>query len=802
MIRCFIDNQEIDLVYESQIAISLSIASVTQVETGRTGYSKTIRVPMTVRNSSILGNAAEIHSPEMFNQTAHTARIEADGCTVIEGMPMISRCGQDADGSAWYLINILGAGKEWVRLAAERMFKEIDIPFETTLSASTVYQSWSWNKPVRFFPVQRDRFTLPSPTIQEGVRMLTFRDYHPFLHVRTLMESIAAQAGYSIRSDFMETDFVGSLYISGRYPEKETSLLTDRMGFLAKRFATVSAVADRFGRVYADPLTPLNSVGNLVDSADPEEVQDGQTLSGVYNHNNVFRKTDARAAFCPPEKVTAGFEYNLKYRSDYLIANRTELKCFNRICLDDDIERVFKVTNRYPDRRSEYKDNWGYLLVVFDHVSCSSYKFTYDRIINQNAEPDNLQPADYETQTLKTFDTRTTDIQTQLDANITNPQLWLLGTDGSYTLYQGDWALYDGYVSETGQIDITVTVQSGAREILPSQPHYFDLVYFGGADPGMKLTLSNDISLKPLFNPHPCEGTTVTFAEVAAHEIRQIEFVNALKQLFNLHFYTDTLSKTIYIEPREQFYTARIMDWSDKIDMSRPVTVAELGADLPQQFTLRYQPGDGSVARWDSANKEILGRWSAPILNRFAKEGEKTYYNPLFTPSLNQTGTYPDAPDATLLQAGDRDRQGGFPDTENLNFPAKIIRYTGIKTLPEGQYWGWPLYTAEYPQIAFHHTGTDPFTLCFEDRDGLPGLHTYYDSTIELYNNGKRITAYLDLTAEEVEPFMLPHSLIQDFRALFRLRINGENVLCRLEEIVDYQPQHTGPTKCIFVTNI
>ena len=238
MIRCFIDNQEIDLVHGSQIAISLSIASVTQVETGRTGYSKTIRVPMTVRNSSILGNAAEIHSPEMFNQTAHTARIEADGCTVIEGMPMISRCEQDADGSAWYLINILGAGKEWVRLAAERMFKEIDIPFETTLSASTVYQSWSWNKPVRFFPVQRDRFTLPSPTIQEGVRMLTFRDYHPFLHARTLLESIAAQAGYSIRSDFMETVFFGSLYISGRYPEKETGLLTDRMGFLAKRFAT------------------------------------------------------------------------------------------------------------------------------------------------------------------------------------------------------------------------------------------------------------------------------------------------------------------------------------------------------------------------------------------------------------------------------------------------------------------------------------------------------------------------------------------------------------------------------------
>ena len=79
MIRCFIDNQEIDLSQESQIAISLSIASITEIETGRTGYTKTIQVPLTAHNCLVLGNAAEIHSPEMFNQQVHTARIEADG---------------------------------------------------------------------------------------------------------------------------------------------------------------------------------------------------------------------------------------------------------------------------------------------------------------------------------------------------------------------------------------------------------------------------------------------------------------------------------------------------------------------------------------------------------------------------------------------------------------------------------------------------------------------------------------------------------------------------------------------------
>lgn len=255
--------------------------------------------------------------------------------------------------------------------------------------------------------------------------------------------------------------------MSGAYPEKDTGLLLERMGFLAKRFHTTEATADRFGRVYADPLTTLNTIGNIVDSADPNETQDGKTLSEVYNHNNAFRQIDGRIAFCPIEKVAVGFEYNLKYKSDYQIASRTELKCFNRIYLDDDNERVFKVLNQYEDRRPEYQDNRGYLLIIFDHVDGNNYRFTYDLITNPEADLSNLQPSDYKTVTLKTFNSRSTDIATQLNANITNPQLWILSNDETYTIYDKDWALYDGYVSETGQIDISVKLQSAASEVLP-----------------------------------------------------------------------------------------------------------------------------------------------------------------------------------------------------------------------------------------------------------------------------------------------------------------------------------------------
>lgn len=263
-------------------------------------------------------------------------------------------------------------------------------------------------------------------------------------------------------------------------------------------------------------------------------------------------------------------------------------------------------------------------------------------------------------------------------------------------------------MAETGQIDIRLTIRSAAREIAPSSPRYFDRVYFGGADQGMNLTLGRRTTLKPIFLPHPCEGSTVRFADVAAHRVRQIDLIGALKQMFNLCFYSDALTGTLYIEPRDDFYRDdTVIDWSDRIDRSRPVTVEELGADLSKLFTLRYQEGDGTVARWDERNKQILGRWSTPILNRFASEGERVYANPLFTPTLNRTGAYPDAPDASLAQVGDRDRTGVPADTENLNFPPKIVRFLGVRTLPDTQRWGWPGYGNEYPEIAFHDPSGD-----------------------------------------------------------------------------------------------
>lgn len=789
MIKLFVDDQLVDMDQQTFVSISLGIASVTKIESGRTGYSKTIQLPMTARNRAIFGDAAELHAAEAFNQSAHSARIEVDGYTVIEGTPMMTKCAASSYGGGWYKMNIIGAGKEWVKSAAEKMFNEIPIVFEKTISADTVAQSWEWEDPVRFFPVQRDRYETVSNTLDGGVRLLSFSDYHPFINVKALVDAIVADAGYTINSQFMDSDFFKSLYMSGKYPEKEVQSFAEEMGFVAGRFQNASATADRFGRVYADPFTTLSSIGNLVDSADPDQSSENGVISGVYNHGECFKTDESgRIGYYPLEKITVGFEYELRYRSDFRIANRNELKCFDRVYLDDDIERKFSVKNQYEDRRESFHDMWSYLLVVFDHAEGASYMFSYEKedgtIVNK-----------------VNFSSRCVSIGMEEGITVRNPKLWIL--DGSsYRAYDADWALYDGYVSESGQIEIALTVRSAASEVSASNPKFFHRIHFGGADEGMTLTLYNTTRLKSVFMPHPCEGQTIQFADVAAHRVRQIELMNALKQMFNLYFYTDTLSKTIYVEPREAFYSdGTVVDWSDRLDLDKPVEIEELGSDLSQYFTLRYLEGDGYAARWDQAQQTVFGRWSTEIFNRFAEEGEQIYQNPLFVPTLNVSGAYADVPQASLIQVGDR-TSDGTDDYENLNFPAKIVRFCGMQTLESGR-WGWPSYGDQYPKIAFHDPGGEvPFSLCFEDRDNCSGLHAYYDKTIDLYNNSRRVTLYLRLRPEDIEPFSSPNGLQRDFRALFKLKIGGEILWCRLEEICDYNPFANTSTKCTFLKNV
>jgi hypothetical protein len=788
----YIDNVKADTDASSEVKISLSVAVVTDPRHGRAGYTRTLRLPATPDNDAIFRHASDIHARDRFNATAHTGRVEHEGCVLIEGPLTLLKAGRNSTGG-FYEIDIIGAAKKWAAEASARALGTLPLGWNRTLSASTISGSWTEATPVRFLPVARERPAedYSSGSVIPAAKVLSSDDYHPFIHAATLLRAIFADAGYRVESDFVDSASFADLYISGNYPTRDVSALKARMDFLAGRFAAGSATANSQGRVYADPYRADYTVGNIVDTADPTQPSpDGVACEDVFSMGGCFQMDDNRVAFIPTEAVAAGFRFHLRYTTDYRIKNRTSLAGFDTVYLGEQAARTFTLANPWPDRRSTFRPARLYKLAVFDHTAGWQYQLRYTEQLATGGNTTTLSPV--ATQRFST-------VAIPASLPVSNPELWFrTPSTTAWQPYTGDWALYDGFVGETGTLDVELTIRTAPEEITPSTPKFFDSIYFGGADPGMKLTLHEKTWLRPVFYAQPTEGSSVTFADVCAHDASRMDFLAALRQMFGLCFLTDNREKVVRIEPAATFHLSDTpIDRTDLIDLGRPITVEDPGGDMAREMVWSYRSGDSAVARFNRNNGTQLGRWSATVESTAASPESSVWENPMFTPSLTAAGLYRGAPSALLVQAGDNE---AADSAENLNFDPKIVRYEGMRALPAGETWGWPLVSGTYPKLAFHAPESN-YTLCFENRDGCTGLHSMWDGRVRLWNHSRRVTLWLALSAADVSSLAFPADGDAGFRALYRLKIDGETALYRLEEVCDYSP-NAPSTKCVFVKHI
>lgn len=811
----YIDNQKVDTYAGSRVSISLSVVAITDPKKGRVGYTKTIKLPMTALNDSVFKFAGEIHAKDRFNETLHSGRVEHEGAALIEGPIYLnrvhkndnSRSGLAGSTSAagaspyesvgFYEVYIIGAAKEWVAKVSAKRLGSTQIAYSRSVTGPNILASWTDSSPVKFLPVARETTPkdLSSGHIIPRMKVLSSDDYHPFIHAGTLLKQIFAENGYSVVSNFVNGLQFNNLYISGMYPTREVGALKANMDFLARRLWNGSATANYMGRVYANPYTSTNSVGNVVDTAQPEETGGLNTHKDVFTNNGCFQMDDKRVAFIPTGEVSVGFQYHLCYSSQFRMKNRSELTGFNKIYLGDNSSvREFTIANPYTDRRAAMRPLHSYNLIVFDFFASYKYQFLYTVRQANGSSVTYIVPVT----------SRVTAISTPAGASIGNAVVqYRSGAMFSWQSYISDWAVYDGYISETGSIDLEVTMRTAPETVSPGKPKFFDGIFFEGAESGMKLTISDKSWVRPVFYAQPTEGVTLQFADVCAHAVSQMDFINAIRQMFNLCFLTDNSRKTITIEPYSTFYSnsADIVDYTDRVDLGRPVTVEELGSDISRRMAWSYRTGDGAVARqnrtdvnaaqagYTESGKGGFGYWEAEVKNSAATDQTSTWENHMFTPSISAQGVYLGAPSARLVQAGDSSATT-LDRTEDLNFEAKIVRYEGVATLPSTERWGWPRAAANYPKIAFHAPESG-YTLCFEDRDGCAGLgSTFWEGNVRLWNESRRVTVYLHLSAADVEAV--------DFRALYRISLEGEECYYRLEEICDYDPEGLS-TKCVFI---
>jgi len=635
-----IDQIPCDLDPSQRIALDYDAQDLADVRSGNKGHALRLRLPATRTNDRIFGFAAEPYTGQRFNAAQHTAVLSDGEAKLLQGSVRLLSAAYDSDPEG-YLIEIRSGTSEWARQAAAEMFNTLGISFSGRLTPTMIRQTWTNNTPVKFFPVCRDEYTpeLSSVELIPVERFLSVDDYHPFISAATVVQTLFSEAGYTLESDFLNGEFFRSLYLSGAYSSRDTNALRNRMDFLARRTTTAATTANSDGRVYANPYKSINSVGNFVETVNPNDQNDlGETLTDVFSNNHCFTVEDGEIVFRPMTSVTVAFEYHIRYITDHRILDRNRLKGIDSFYLGDGTEVQGALANRYADRRNSTKPAFQYRAIVFNHTEGNSYRLTCT--VNGTAG-----------HAIGEFDSRSALVTTPSGSTVTAPVL-LCKAAGSttYTTYTGDWALYDGYIGETGQTEVEMTVRTNPVTVTPTSPKTFSTIYFYGAEPGMKFSLSRQCTLRPDFTGAPGLNTPISFEDVARHRVRKWVVLDALRHLFNLRFYTDEETRTVYVEPADDFYRlGQTFDWSSRIDRSQPILLGDAAQDAERVRIYKYREADGAVTRLNATLEEPFGQWRLVNDSAAAIDRERNLANPFFSPTVSETECYADAPSALVL---------------------------------------------------------------------------------------------------------------------------------------------------------
>ena len=774
MVEIFVDGQRADL--EADYTLPKSIftfdgEALRRISRQQAGRSVDLRLPSTPRNDKIMLHATDPAAGERFNAERHEASVVVDGGELMRGR--VHLVAIEGEGrQATYILRLRDGAGDWVERAIATDLADTGLKYDVELSGDVVEQSWSGTPVVRFLPVRHDDYTAShdSTSLFPPQRVMTMSDYHPFISVRELLRGIFADAGYEVESDFVAGSMFGKLHISGCYATAGRSLskLNSVAGFLAGRESEPTATADSMGRVWLTSLVLTSSLGNFVEST---------SGGGQYNNNDVLTINDEGVTYRPTVAVTAGFEIRLKYTTDYRIISGVGVQGFDALYVDAGCDVRFNLTNPFPDRRNAATAGVEYRCVIFDFVEGDIYRLCYT-----SDEGDGILSVFTVGSTRVTIPEGKTNVRCTLQRKVDSE---------NYVDMSEGWCLYDGYVEDEGEMEVDVTLRTPPELITPSGKSFVRM-YLHGATEGQRITLSKECTLRPIFSATPALGSHLTLKDLLQHGVSQAEFVEAVQQMFNLRIATDPVARKVYIEPHDDFYDGELHDWSERVDLSGKILAEEFSASLPARRTLCYRAEtDGAVGRFNTQNGESFGEWSCEVDSCAVKAGRERNANSLFCPTLSAAGIHGTAPSAFVMQVGDRDSD------ELESVTARIVRYEGLRELPEGEVWSFPSYAQSYPFAAFHSPGE--FTLCFEDRDGKKGLHRFYDNEWQAQSQRRTLSVDVRLAPHEVA------GLVGDgepsIRSRYALSIGGQRAIYNLVQVESYDAER-GVARCKFMRTV
>lgn len=317
-------------------------------------------------------------------------------------------------------------------------------------------------------------------------------------------------------------------------------------------------------------------------------------------------------------------------------------------------------------------------------------------------------------------------------------------------------------------------------------PAFFETIIYAGSN--LTIIPSNTVD----------EGGAVLFSDIINKNITQVQFVNAIINIFRLMAEEDKVNRYknhIIFKPRNEYYKqGNIKDWSNKLDYSQPVTIELCSEVQSSEINFSWQQDSDLYNKiYSTKYGETFGSNTVEIDNAFLDPNSKTDIKPVFAATIvkNIVGSnslvapvfYDQDSNGAFKKIAPKTRllfYGGLYDCEPIAFSsgATIVKttkfpYAGtINSLYNPTFdlnWDVPQEIFMTVSGASAYSGfTYPETNIYT---------TYWESYIDEINdpNSKLITAYFKLSPFDINQLAFSDSIFID------------NIYYKLNKIIDYQ---------------
>ena len=295
------------------------------------------------------------------------------------------------------------------------------------------------------------------------------------------------------------------------------------------------------------------------------------------------------------------------------------------------------------------------------------------------------------------------------------------------------------------------------------------------------------------------ENNTFNINEIIPSTPTLLDVINDFTRMFNIYYWTDVKTKTIYLEPRDTFFESKTsaLDWTNKLDIGKGYEVDYISSYKRNvEFKYKDLNNDEWLKGWQDVNKRTFARYNYVLPDRFA-EGTNTVELGLFSAVYSHDCVEVSPVNANLvftsLKVWNEYRSPKTAPNERItDYNPKIFLFNnGTQLNVSGgnrqiKKFGSLETTIPYGIFETYNNTTSDINLSFTGTDGL--FSTYYSNMFKNIEEGGRLIAYLNLTSTDVDNL--------DFRKLVYIdrpsKLNGYYLI---EQVIDYNPLSDGLTK-------